>query len=161
RNFYFGFTRMQCLHNSSDIVREFSCSLRSSDKNRFNMFDAYFIFAQPFISFDMQAVINIFPKKSRQWTLFNVRLNGCKFLEMAHRQAFFRIFTKTLNKYMNVKKLKCPMRENFNYTVSGFKYDEYDFPSYMPEAEVQGILHVFVENKKIAFSTLWGYVKYY
>ncbi|KNC26984.1 hypothetical protein FF38_09211 [Lucilia cuprina] len=160
RNFYLGFTRMQCLHNSSDIVRDFNCSLRSSDNNRFNMFDAYFIFSQPFISFDIQAIINVFPKKSRQWTLFNVRLNGCQFLEMAHRQAFFRIFTKTLNKYMNVKMLKCPMRENFNYTVSGFKYDENDFPSYVPESEVQGILHVFVKNKQIGFSTLWGYVKY-
>lgn len=61
--------------------------------------------------FDVWALVNVYPKNMRRWTILKIQMNGCNVFKVIHRQKIIRIFAKTFLKYFNVKDIRCPLKK--------------------------------------------------
>ncbi|KAM7351034.1 uncharacterized protein ACRADG_004014 [Cochliomyia hominivorax] len=162
RNYRIELIHTSASHNASSFIKELNCLLRSQGPNQTrNGIDCYMILAEVLNSFDINVAVNCYPKNMRRWTLLNIRTNGCEFFGNLQRHKVFRVFVETIKTYLNVDNFKCPLKKDFNYTVTGFKYDESKFPTYVPAGEYVGILDFISQKKLLGSITVRGVVKYY
>ncbi|XP_059225007.1 uncharacterized protein LOC106085168 [Stomoxys calcitrans] len=157
RNYKIEYTKCSSFHNTSS-VRFFQFSLRN-DSHRLNLIDGRLELAKTIEEIQTKVVIKLWRKNSPAFTLADVVLNGCEFMDTMHKNKLLAIFKKNIMRYIN-EFPRCPLKKNFNYTLTGYYQNEDDFPTYVPEGEFQVQLHFFQENKIYARVLFWGQVVY-
>uniref|UniRef100_A0A1I8P9H5 MD-2-related lipid-recognition domain-containing protein n=1 Tax=Stomoxys calcitrans TaxID=35570 RepID=A0A1I8P9H5_STOCA len=155
RNYKLEFTKCSSFHNTSN-VRAFQFFLRN-DTHRLNVMDGRIELANTIEEFQTKVVVKIWRKNSPPFTLADLVFDGCDFMDTMQKNKILAIFKRNIMRYIN-EFPRCPLKKNFNYTLTGYHLNEDDFPSYVPDGEFQVQLHFFQEKKLYARALFWGQV---
>ncbi|EDW88325.1 uncharacterized protein LOC6527523 [Drosophila yakuba] len=78
--------------------------------------------------------------------LYDGRLDACQFLKTSHRNGLFKIYVKSFKKHVHGN-LTCPLRMNFNYTLTNWHMDEKDLPPFVPLGKFRTVTEYFTQER--------------
>ncbi|XP_059221453.1 uncharacterized protein LOC131996044 [Stomoxys calcitrans] len=152
-NYLIQFTKCSCSHKTPR-VRAFECSLRN-DSKRLNLIDIRAELSAVIQEVNARAILHLFQKNRPRMTLVDVTVNACNFMETMSKVRMFVIFRRVLDKYLNVIP-KCPLKKDFNYTLTGMHYGVDDLPPYLPEADFKNIILLTTKRNETVKMEFFG-----
>ncbi|XP_039479474.1 uncharacterized protein LOC120444034 [Drosophila santomea] len=96
---------------------------------------------------DVRNVVSFLKPKSQEMKLYEGRLNACLLIGSFQKNRLMNIFSKGFKRFSN---LECPLKANFNYTVTNLYMDEQDFPSFVPFGTFRSLSDFFLNQSFIA-----------
>ncbi|XP_052854179.1 uncharacterized protein LOC128263276 [Drosophila gunungcola] len=84
----------------------------------------------------------------KKMKLYDGRLDACLFLRTAHRFGLFQIYVKSFKKHTNAN-LACPLKSNYNYTLTKWHMDENDLPPFVPFGKFRTVTEYFTQDRLV------------
>ncbi|XP_016978110.1 uncharacterized protein LOC108043810 [Drosophila rhopaloa] len=81
--------------------------------------------------------------------LYNVKLNFCSILNNGYKNKFIRMLYNNYAEFLNAKP-KCPLKPNFNYTLTRAYVDEDMLPDLLPECSYRMKMSFQQKSKLLA-----------
>ncbi|KAH8378152.1 hypothetical protein KR093_009622 [Drosophila rubida] len=97
---------------------------------------------------DMEVYLDFMRPNNQNIRLFNARLEVCEMWSFVHKNPLINLLAKTFIKVIDPN-IRCPLRKNYNYTLTNWYLDENDFPGYIPEGGFQTITEYIIRKKRI------------
>ncbi|XP_016978106.1 uncharacterized protein LOC108043807 [Drosophila rhopaloa] len=145
RNFRVFIDQVNITHVDPDVYETFYCKVFQFN-NRSYM-DSGHIFKNTVSDLKVHAALDFWKVKSKQkMTLYDVRFDGCNFLENASKNRLFNVFGTSLKKHSNIK-FKCPFQGNISYEVRNMTMDEQDFPSFVPLGKFRSLIEYIINQR--------------
>ncbi|XP_017047731.1 uncharacterized protein LOC108092602 [Drosophila ficusphila] len=101
------------------------------ESNR-SYFSGHLIFNRVINELTLVSSMDIMRPPSIELRLYSVKLNLCSVLNNGYKNKFIRIFYNSYANFLNAKP-KCPLKPNFNYTLTRAYMDEELLPELLPE----------------------------
>ncbi|XP_030079092.1 uncharacterized protein LOC115482926 [Drosophila hydei] len=105
--------------------------------------------------FELKASVNLKGINNQTTTLFSIQLDGCKYLRGGYKGKILNLFLSTIQKYSSSKVL-CPLKADWNYTLSNWNFDENEIPAFLPDSDITGLLEFLIRQRKIISLILYA-----
>ncbi|XP_016961929.1 uncharacterized protein LOC108032560 [Drosophila biarmipes] len=87
--------------------------------------------------------------------LYSVKLNFCSILNNGYKNRFIRMLYNNYAQFLNTKP-KCPLKPNFNYTLTRAYVDEEMLPDLLPECTYRMKMSFQQKSKQLAHMQIDG-----
>ncbi|XP_073821549.1 uncharacterized protein [Musca autumnalis] len=105
----------------------------------------------------VRTTLHSFRKNMQTIKLIDLTITICQLLDVAKKTKLVSSYVDNIKKYLNVIP-KCPLRKNFNYTLTGFHISNMELPAYVPEGKYKTMHILEYRNKRIADIMVWTHV---
>ncbi|XP_034670247.1 uncharacterized protein LOC117902764 [Drosophila subobscura] len=124
------------------------------EQNR-SYLSGHLIFNRSLNEITMRSSMNISRSRMPEVRLFDVKLNVCHVISNVYRNRFVRIFYNSFASFVNAKPV-CPIKPNFNYTLTRAYLNEEVLPELLPQCSFRMNLNFQHKSKPLAHMQLDG-----
>ncbi|XP_030377778.1 uncharacterized protein LOC115626538 [Scaptodrosophila lebanonensis] len=115
----------------------------------------YLMFSQQLEPINMVAVLNVTRSHMPSLRMFNTQIDACRMLNNGYKNKFVKQIYNTFFTFVNTRP-KCPLKANFNYTLTRAYVDEKLFPDFLPDCNISISLQFEHKSKSLALLNISG-----
>ncbi|CAD6997988.1 unnamed protein product [Ceratitis capitata] len=148
RNFRILATRIKCTHTVPESISGFQCHLKQRNNHTYS--SGWLVFRKSISKLEASAILDIYRTNGQRVNIFNITLDCCALLAKGKHEIkildnMLRIMYAAIN-----ERPRCPLRTNFNYTISDFYVNESILPAYIPKTNFRAGLYIRSKGRPAA-----------
>ncbi|KAH8266601.1 hypothetical protein KR018_002931 [Drosophila ironensis] len=128
-----------------DTLRKFECQVFQTNNRSY--VDCQIIINRNIDKFMARTALELSKPNGQAMKIFDAQLDACLFMKSTHKNKFFSIYKKALQKYSN---LQCPLKANFLYKLEKLSLNEQDFPSFIPFGKFRSVTDFYINQSRIS-----------
>ncbi|XP_019891438.2 uncharacterized protein LOC109612109 [Musca domestica] len=89
--------------------------------------------------------------------IFDLTVNACDLLDVALKTKVLVAYVDNFKKFLNVVPT-CPLRKNFNYTLTGYHINDMNLPGYIPQGDYRTNHYLEYKKKPMGLIICWVHI---